>query len=107
MLVDEEAANPIANQQQASVSFESQPMNVELHSEDELQNEENVHSDSEVSTHGRDAELPKRDVHNDSEDEQPNMETRIEPRLSKYVRDITLLNKSLVTRKPDQSQGTK
>ena len=46
----------------------------------------NVHSNSEISTHGRDDELPERDVHNDFEVERPNMETRTEPRLSKYVR---------------------
>ena len=67
-------------------------MNVELHSEAELQNEENSHFDSEISTHERYSELPERDVHNDSEVERPNMETRTEPRLSKYVRRHHLAN---------------
>ena len=57
-------------------------MNVELHSEVKLQNKENAHSNFEISTHERDAKLPKRDVHSDSKAERPNMETRIEPRLS-------------------------
>ena len=61
-------------------------MNVELYSDAELQNKENVNFDFEVNTHGRDVELPKRDVHNDSEGKRPNMETRTKPRLSKYVR---------------------
>ena len=65
---------------------ESQPMNVKLHLEVELQNEENAQFDSKISTHERDVELPKRDVHSDSKVERPNMEIRIEPRLSKYVR---------------------
>jgi hypothetical protein len=51
-----------------------------------LQNEENAHSNSKISTQGRNVELPKRDVQSDSEAERPNMETRTEPRLSKYVR---------------------
>ena len=86
MHVEEEVVNQVGNQQQVSVSTELQPMNVELHSNEELQNEENVHSDFEVSSHGRDVELPKRDVHSDFEVERPNMEARKEPRLSKYVR---------------------
>ena len=57
-----------------------------MHLDVKLQNEENVHSYFEVSTHGRDVELPERDVHSDSEAERPNMETRTEPRLPKYVR---------------------
>ena len=61
-------------------------MNAKLHLEAELENEENAHSDSKISTHERDVELPKRDVNNDSKDERPNMETRTKPRLSKYVR---------------------
>ena len=51
-------------------------LGAKLHSNAELLNEENVHSKSEVNTHGRDAELPERDVHSDSEAERPNMETR-------------------------------
>ena len=61
-------------------------MNGKLHLEVELQNEENVHSNSKISTHEIDGELPNRDVHNDSEAERPNIETRIETRLSKYVK---------------------
>ena len=61
-------------------------MNVELHSNVELQNEGNAHSNFEISTHERDAKLPDRDVHSDSDVERLNIETRTEPRLSKYVR---------------------
>ena len=61
-------------------------MNVELHSNVELQNVRNAHSNSEISTHERDEELPDRDVHSDSDAERTNMETRIQPRLVKYVR---------------------
>ena len=61
-------------------------MNAELHSNVKLQNKGNAHSDSKISTHERDVELPDRDVHSDSDAERPNMETRTKPRLSKYVR---------------------
>ena len=61
-------------------------MNVELHSDVELQNVGNAHSDYKISTHERNVELPERDVHSNSNVERPNIETRIEPRLSKYVR---------------------
>ena len=67
-------------------------MNVELHSTVEfhlgamLQNEENAHFDSEISTHGRNAEIPMRDVHSDTEAERQNAITRTKPRLSKYVK---------------------
>ena len=61
-------------------------MNVKLHSNVKLQNEENKHSDFEVSTYDRDTKLPERNIHSDSEVERPNVETRTEPRLSKYVR---------------------
>ena len=54
-------------------------MNAKFHSKYELQNEENAHSNSKISTH-------ERDVHSDSKAERENMKTRIEPRLSKYVR---------------------
>ena len=56
-------------------------MNVNLHLDAKLQNVRNAHSDSEVSTHERDEELPNRDVHSDFDGE-----ARSEPRLSKYVR---------------------
>ena len=62
----------IGNQQQVSISPESQPVHVELYSDDELQNEDNVHSNSESSTHERDVELPNRDVQTDSDAERPN-----------------------------------
>ena len=42
---------------QVSVSAESQPVNVELHSDVELQNQGNAHFDSEISIHERDVEL--------------------------------------------------
>ena len=61
-------------------------MNVELHSEVKLQNEEDAHSESEISTHDRDIELPNREVQSDPEPESSNMEIRTEPRLSKYVK---------------------
>ena len=67
-------------------------MNVELHSGTELhlgvelQNEVEAYSNSEISVHERDVELPDRDVHSDLEVERPNEETRAEPRLSKYVK---------------------
>ena len=61
-------------------------MNVELHSNTKLQNEVNAHSDNKISTHKRDVELPDRDVHDDFDAKRLNMETRIKPRLSKYVR---------------------
>ena len=86
MPTKEEVANQVGNQQQVSVSAESQLVNVEFHSYAKLWNEENAHFDSEISTHEKDVELPERDFHSDSEAERPSMETRIEPRLSKYVR---------------------
>ena len=61
-------------------------MNAKLYLEVELQNEENVHSNSEISMHERDVELPDRDVHSDSDAKRPNMEKRTERGLSKYVR---------------------
>ena len=51
-----------------------------------MQNEENAHSNSKISTHERDVELPDRDVHSDSDVERPNMEARTKSKLSKYVR---------------------
>ena len=42
---------------------------VKLHSRAKLQNEENAHSNSEISTHERDAKIPNRDVHSDTEAE--------------------------------------
>ena len=57
-----------------------------MHLDAKLKNEGNAHSDSEISTHERDVDIPNRDVHSDSDAERPNMETRIKPRLSKYMR---------------------
>ena len=68
-------------------------MNVKLYSYVKLYNEGNAyfnfeintHSNFEINTHEKDEELLDRDVHNDSNAERPNIETRTEPRLSKYV----------------------
>ena len=57
-------------------------MNVKLHLDVELQNEENIHFDSKISTHERDEELPNKNVHSDSDVERPNIEIRIVPRLA-------------------------
>ena len=81
-----EAAKQNGNQQQTSLSIESQPVNAKLHSDAKLQNVGNAHSDSKNNTHERDEELPDRSVHNESDAERPNMETRTKSRLSKYVR---------------------
>ena len=74
----------IGIQQKIPVLVESQPMNVELHSEAELQNEENAQFDFEDSIH--DGEQPDNEEHSDPKSERSNMETRTEPRLSKYVK---------------------
>ena len=83
---EEEAVNQVNTQQQVSVSVESHPVNVELHSEAELQNEESVHSEPEISTHNNDEELPDGDIQSEPKPESSNIETRTEPRLSKYVK---------------------
>ena len=75
MPTKEEVANPIVNQQQVSISAKSQLVNIELHLDAELQNEENAQSDSEISTHERDNELLERYVCSDFDAERPNMET--------------------------------
>ena len=49
-------------------------------------NEETTHSNSKVSVHERDVEIPNRNIHSDFEAERKNEETRAKPRLSKYVR---------------------
>ena len=82
----EDATNQTGNQKQILVSVKSQPVNAKLHLDAKLLNEENAHSNFEVSTHERYDELPERSIHSDSKAEIPNVETRIEPRLSKYVR---------------------
>ena len=61
-------------------------MNTELHLDVEPQNVENAHSNFEISTHENDEELSDRDMHNDFDAKRRNIETRIEPRLEKYVR---------------------
>ena len=69
-------------------------MNVELHLDAKLQNEENAHSDFEVSTHDRGVELVERNMHSDSKSERPSVETRTESRLSRYVRKHHLAEKN-------------
>ena len=76
MPTEDDATNQVGNQQKNLVSPKSQPVNDELHLEVELKNEENAHSNSKISTHERDGEPLDRDVHNDSDAERPNMETR-------------------------------
>ena len=61
-------------------------MNVKLHLDAELQNEENAHFDSKISTHERDVETRDKDAHNDTKAERQNIVTRTKPRLSKYVK---------------------
>ena len=61
-------------------------MNAKLHSDAKPHIVGNAHSDSKIITRERDEELPDRDVHSDSDAERPNIETRTEPRLEKYVR---------------------
>ena len=96
--------NQTTNQQQVSIPAESQTVNVklhsgtepppgtklhlgvELHSGAELQNEENAHSNSKISTHGRDTKTLHRDEHSDIEAERQSVRSRTEPILSKYVR---------------------
>ena len=92
--------NQTPNQQQISISVESQIMNgepqsgnksrsrakLQTHVEAKLQNEEDAHSDSEIRTHGRNAETYERDVHNDIEAERQIARPDTEPILSKYVR---------------------
>ena len=92
MLAEEDATNQAGNQQQVSVATKSHPMNVklnsgtELHLDAELQNGGVAHSDSRNSTHERDAKILDRDIHSDSEVKRKNEETRVDPRLSKYVK---------------------
>ena len=86
MPTKEEVASQVENHKKVSISAESKPVNIELHSDAKLQNEENTHFDSKISTHERDDEILERDVHSDSEAKRSTMERRTEPRLSKYVR---------------------
>ena len=54
MPAEEEVVNQVGIQQQVLVLAKSQPVNAELHSEAELQNKDNAHSDFEIRTHERD-----------------------------------------------------
>ena len=60
MPVEEDVANQVGNQQQVLVTVKSHPVNLksnsrtELHSNVELQNEDEAHSNSEISVHERD-----------------------------------------------------
>ena len=85
---DGEVATQNDIQQQNPVSAKSQTVNVELqtHSEAELHNTENAHSDSENFQHERSEELPNESMHEDSDSERNNMQTRNELVLVKYVR---------------------
>ena len=71
MPTEEDATNQDANQQQVSVTAESHPMNVELHSRTKphsnvkLQNEIGEHSNSKVGVHERDSEIPDKEIHSD------------------------------------------
>ena len=75
-----EVANQNVNQQQTSISVESQIVNAES------QNAGNAHSNSKNNTHEGNEELCDGDMHEDSNGERNDMETRKEPRLKKYVR---------------------
>ena len=86
MPTEEDATNQVVNQQQISITTESQFVNAKLHSNVELQNEENAHFDSEIRTHERDVEIPERDEHSDTKAERQNIAIRTQPRLSKYVK---------------------
>ena len=57
-----------------------------MHSDAEQWNIDNAWLDSEDSTHEENEEFPDENMHDDSEDERNNMETRKEPILAKYVR---------------------
>ena len=59
---------------------------LQTHVEAELQNEEDAHSDSEIRTHGRNAETCEWDVHSDTEAKRQIARLNTEPILSKYVR---------------------
>ena len=60
--------------------------NAKLHSGAKLKIEENAHSDSKVSTYGKDIETPDRDAHSDTKAERQSARPRTKPILSKYVR---------------------
>ena len=75
MLTNEDAINQVANQQQVSVTAEMHTMNVELHLVTELhsgvklQNKVEAYSNSEISVHGRDVEIPDIDAHSNTKAE--------------------------------------
>ena len=62
------------------------PSRIELHLGAKLQNEENVHSNSEISTYGRDAKTPNKDAHSDTKVERQSARPRTKSILFKYVR---------------------
>ena len=62
MPIEEDSSNQVKIQQQVSVTVKSQIVNVKLHSDAKLQNEENAHSDSKISTHDKDVELLERNM---------------------------------------------
>ena len=98
MPIEEDFVNHIANQKHVSVTVESHAVNVELHLGIELhsrtklhlgvelQNQVEAHYNSNITVHERDVELPSTELHSDSKVERPNVEARVEPRLSKYIK---------------------
>ena len=48
------------------MTIESHIIDLELHSGAELQSKVEVHSDTEISLHERNVELPNREVHSES-----------------------------------------
>ena len=83
---------------QVSIPIESQIVNVKLHSGTklqsrtelhlgaELQNEENAHSNFDISKYGRDVETLDRDAHSDIKAERQSVRSRTDLVLSKYVK---------------------
>ena len=61
-------------------------LGTKFHLDVNLYNDRVAHSNSKVSVHERNAEIPKRDIHSDSDAKGQNEEIRFEPRLSKYVK---------------------
>ena len=92
MSIDEDVVNQVATQQQVLVTAKSHTMNVKLHlgtklhSGVKLQTEVEAHSNSKISIHERNVELPNQDAHSDYKTERSSEETRVEPSLSKYVK---------------------
>ena len=73
-----------------------------MHSDAELYNKVEAHSNFEISVHERDIELLGSEVHSDLEVGRRNVEARAKPRLSKYVKRYHLLHKSLEIKILDQ-----